>query len=334
MLNRQCYYVSYKDLSMSIHRNLFRIPQDIDLVVGIPRSGMIPAYIIGLSLNIAILDIDSFMEDRTVGKGHTRDLKRELPSPLKAKKILLVDDSYYSGTSLCRSVNRIKQAGFTGDILTCAAIILPNARKNVDIYFIEIPAPRVFEWNLFHHYIIGDACLDLDGVLCVDPTEEENDDGENYRTFLLNAKPLYVPTQEIGHIVSARLEKYRKETEQWLMNNGVRYNKLHLLNLPSKEARIKAQAHVTHKIEVYIKTGAMLFIESNPDQAKAIASGTGKPVLCVENMEMLQGDGLHLNNLPPIVKKRGKLVFYYIRSKVAPILPTGLKKSLKLALKI
>jgi uncharacterized HAD superfamily protein len=197
----------------------------------------------------------------------------------------------------------------------------------------EKPAPRVFEWNLFHHSIISDACLDLDGVLCVDPTEEENDDGEKYRTFLLNAKPLFVPTLEIGHIVSARLEKYRGETEQWLRNNGIRYKKLHLLNLPSKEARIKAQAHHTHKIDIYKKTGAMLFIESDYDQAKTIALGTGKPVICVENMEMLQGEGFHLDNLTPAAKQKANIVICYIHLKMVSVLPPGLKKTLKTALK-
>jgi pyrimidine operon attenuation protein/uracil phosphoribosyltransferase len=102
---------------------------------------MIPAYIIGLSLNKSVVDIDSFIEDRNAGKGHTRNLKRKVTSPLKAKKILLVDDSYYYGNSLRLAINRIKEAGFTAHILTCIAIILPKFKKNVDIYFLAVPTP-------------------------------------------------------------------------------------------------------------------------------------------------------------------------------------------------
>ena len=239
MLNPQFHYVSYNELFTSIRRNLFSIPQDIDLIVGIPRSGMIPAYIIGLSLNISVVDLDSFIEDRNIGNGQTRIIKRKVTSPLKAKKILLVDDSYYSGETLRNTIYRIKETGFDGDILTCAAIVLPYLKNNVDIYFLKKPSPRIFEWNLFHHSIINDACLDLDGVLCVDPTEEENDDGEKYRVFIHNARPLVVPTIEIGHIVSARLEKYKEETEQWLRNNDIKYNQLHLLNLPQKRQELR-----------------------------------------------------------------------------------------------
>ena len=43
-------YISYFDLSQDIRNTLHKIPSDIDLVVGIPKSGIIPAMMIGLSL--------------------------------------------------------------------------------------------------------------------------------------------------------------------------------------------------------------------------------------------------------------------------------------------
>ena len=48
--------------------------------------------------------------------------------------------------------------------------------------------------------------MDIDGVLCADPTPEENDDGEKYRHFLLNAPPLFIPKVTIGTLVTSRLE--------------------------------------------------------------------------------------------------------------------------------
>lgn len=51
--------------------------------------------------------------------------------------------------------------------------------------------------------------MDIDGVLCADPTPEENDDGEKYRHFLLNTPPLFIPKVTIGTLVTSRLEKYR-----------------------------------------------------------------------------------------------------------------------------
>ena len=45
------------------------------------------------------------------------------------------------------------------------------------------------------------------------PTKEQNDDGPEYVSFLLNAVPLYLPGSKIGTLVTSRLEKYRVETE-------------------------------------------------------------------------------------------------------------------------
>ena len=125
---------------------------------------------------------------------------------------------------------------------------------------------------------------DIDGVLCKDPTDEQNDDGELYKEFLLNADPLYITKYEIGALVTSRLEKYRKETETWMKNHNVHYQKLYMLDLPSKEERIKQNAHTKIKSEIYMqRDDLILFIESSARQAEIIAKTTHKDVICVEN---------------------------------------------------
>lgn len=93
--------------------------------------------------------------------------------------------------------------------------------------------------------------MDIDGVLCVDPTPEENDDGPRYREFLLNAQPLFIPRTEVGTLVTSRLEKYRPETMAWLKKNHVKYDKLVMLDLPNKEARQRANCHASFKAKEY-----------------------------------------------------------------------------------
>lgn len=44
-----------------------------------------------------------------------------------------------------------------------------------------------FERDIFTGSLLK-TCFDLDGVFCVDPTWEENDDGEKYRKFILYRK--------------------------------------------------------------------------------------------------------------------------------------------------
>jgi uncharacterized HAD superfamily protein/adenine/guanine phosphoribosyltransferase-like PRPP-binding protein len=287
-------YVSVADLSSSVRSHLYRVPADVDLIVGVPRSGMIPAYLLGLYLNRMVVDIDSFLANGAARHGLTRQLAKTLVELHDAKHILLVDDSMATGTSMRTAAERIRQTSFAGKVSICAAIVAPSQHASVDVSFLTVPHPRIFEWNAFHHACVENSCFDLDGVLCVDPTEQDNDDGARYRQFLETARPLFAPTQRIAHIVSARLEKYRSMTEEWLEAHGIEYGALHLVDLPSKEERIRHGAHCAHKIRVYRDSGAALFYESDPGQAREIANGSGKPVLCVGDMTMVLPGALHI----------------------------------------
>lgn len=287
-------YVSIAQLSAEIRNQLYRISRDVDLIVGIPRSGMIPAYMIGLYLNRMVTDIDTFLANGAASHGQTRKLGAPLERLQDAKHILLVDDSMATGASMEVALNRVRSSSFGGKVSTCAAVVTPSQHQSVDVSFMTVPHPRVFEWNAFHHACVEKACFDMDGVLCVDPTERDNDDGERYELFVKTARPLFQPTLRIGHIVSARLEKYRRLTEEWLDAHGIQYGQLHLVDLPNKEERIRQGAHCSHKIRVYKQTGASLFYESDLGQAHEIARGSGKPVLCVGNMTMVLPDGLQI----------------------------------------
>ena len=54
-------YVTLSELSLTIRRNVQKIPHDVDFVIGIPRSGIIAASIIAEFLNAPLIDIDSFI---------------------------------------------------------------------------------------------------------------------------------------------------------------------------------------------------------------------------------------------------------------------------------
>ncbi len=175
--------------------------------------------------------------------------------------------------------------------------MIPGKEKLVDFYFEIVPLPRYFQWNILNHSTLEKACFDIDGVLCVDPAPEQNDDGERYTDFVLNAQPLFIPGSKIGTIVTSRLEKYRKETETWLRANNVKYNELVMLNLPDMAARQKANSHAVHKAKTYMSGPYVLFVESDLSQAIEINRIAGKPVLCTENFEMIFDSESVLYNL-------------------------------------
>jgi uncharacterized HAD superfamily protein/adenine/guanine phosphoribosyltransferase-like PRPP-binding protein len=289
-------YVSIAQLSADVRAKLHTIPREIELVVGIPRSGMIPAYMIGLFTNRLVVDLETFLANGQAGHGQTRAVGAKLVEPFAAKHILLVDDSLRTGDSMKRCVQRVREAGFQGKVTTCAVIVVPEKGVEVDLYFREMPHPRIFEWNAFHHPQIANSCFDLDGILCVDPTSHENDDGPRYLEFLRSAQPLIIPTQRIGHIVSARLEKYRAQTEKWLADHNISYGQLHLIDLPSAAERRRLGTHASHKAKIYKDSNAILFYESDLKQAREIAQLSGKPVLCIADMALYLPGGMKVDS--------------------------------------
>ncbi len=276
-------YRTIDDLNRAILGGLHIFPRDIDLIVGIPRSGMFPANLLALYLNCRVTDLGSFINGHIYQSGE----RGKFIDAHEFKKVLVVDDSIASGAAMERCKNLLKGLEGQYDIKYCAIYVVPEKKHLVD-YYVEIaPLPRYFQWNIMNHTILKKACFDIDGVLCVDPTHEENDDGPRYRQFLLNAKPLFIPGAEIGTLVTSRLEKYRAETEEWLARNGVKYGKLVMLDLPDMAARRKANCHGRFKAEEYKKPQYVLFVESNQGQAEEINRITGKPVLCTANFKMV-----------------------------------------------
>lgn len=285
--DRNMNYRSYADLSSDIARQLSRLQAgNFDLIVGIPRSGMVPAYMISAMLNRACTDLDTFIANGSPGKGMTRKVRGAAQSAWENQRVLLVDDSFNSGASLKASLARIPQE-CPCDITTCVIYANPAPVVGVDMYLVELEHPRAFQWNLFHHPALADSCLDIDGVLCLDPTPEQNDDGPRYRDFLTNAAPLHIPTYRVHSLVTNRLEKYRPETTAWLARHGVEYDHLIMLDLPSKEERLRQNRHSSHKADYYRDSGCRLFIESEVGQATNITRMTGRPVYCVDAHQMI-----------------------------------------------
>ena len=276
-------YRNIRDLNNVILKKLSIIPRDFDLIVGVPRSGMLPANLLSLYLNRPYTDIHSFMNGhiyKAGARGQFFDIKQ-------FKKILVVDDSVASGAALQECKENLKELSSQFDIKYCAVYVIPGKEKSVDYFFETVPLPRYFQWNILNHTTLEKACFDIDGVLCADPLPEQNDDGEKYIDFILNAPPLFIPGSKIGTIVTSRLEKYRKETEIWLKANNVKYNDLVMLDLPDMAARQKANNHGGHKAKAYMSKPYVLFVESEINQAIQINKLSKKPVLCTENFEMI-----------------------------------------------
>lgn len=274
-------YRSITQMNMLIRENLYIIPEEVDVIVGIPRSGMLPATLIALLLNKPLFSMNDLISDSDKDEEYSFSTRVKL-AKYDNPTALIVDDSCFTGRSILKAKERLKEKTDINPLYAC--IYVTSESKNcVDLWFEICEQPRMFEWNIMNHGLLSGACLDLDGVLCYDPTEEENDDGEKYIEFIKNAKPLFVPQHKIGAIVTSRLEKYRDITEGWLRSQGITYDYLIMMDLPDMETRRRLGNHGAFKASVYGNSEAILFIESNPYQAEEIYKFTNKNVYCVGN---------------------------------------------------
>ncbi|WP_128905539.1 phosphoribosyltransferase family protein [Halorubrum amylolyticum] len=278
-------YKTVADLNADAHRLATDLPQDIDLVAGIPRSGLLAANLLCLHLDVPMTDIDGLCDGRLFDTGsrfERRDSIDEFDS------VLVVDDSVLTGGQMTETRDRLAEHDFPFDLSFGAMYISSGGHRYVDYWSEVVSAPRIFEWNILHHTRLTDFCVDIDGVLCRDPTPDENDDGHTYREFLRTVEPNVVPKQRIGWLVTSRLETYRPETERWLADNGIEYDTLVMMDLPDMETRRKRSNHGQYKADVYDSVDADLFIESDPKQAAEIRRRANRPVFCYDTNEMLK----------------------------------------------
>jgi uncharacterized HAD superfamily protein/adenine/guanine phosphoribosyltransferase-like PRPP-binding protein len=284
-------YRTIADMSRLIIDNISRFRNRYDLVVGIPRSGLLPASMLALHLNLPVTDFEGLLEGRLLQTGRrlAGDGAVDLTRP--QLRVLIVDDSVQSGRQLAEIKQRLTLSGLEMQFTFMVIYASDRGEQLVDLYLEKLPERRIFEWNVLNHnYFLAHACVDIDGVLCRDPGAGENDYGPAYEKFLTEADPLFIPRSKVGWLVTNRLEKYRSLTRQWLLKHNVDYGELLMSPVGSREERVGKYSHTRFKASMYQKTKAELFIESSEWQAGEIVRLTHKPVFCVDNYRMLTTD--------------------------------------------
>lgn len=287
-------YRSFNDLHTIIQRKIDIIPSDVDMIVGVPRSGLLVASILSLLLNKQLTDLNGLLENRIISNGNTKNQAAFLTKCSDAKSILVVEDSVSSGQSILECKKRVEDCLFLKDstVKYCAIYVAPDKKDLVDYFFEIVDTPRLFEWNIFHHKIIEKSCFDIDGVLCRDPSSEENDNGVKYKQFLTNVTPKILPSRKIGAIVTSRLKEYENETVSWMEKNHVRYGELVMMDCSFEERRKKAN-HGAFKAYYYKKSDYVLFVESDENQAIEINNISGKPVYCTSSGSFYDGNRIY-----------------------------------------
>ena len=281
-------YQSYEDMANVIRRNLWKIPEDVDLIVGVPRSGMIAALMISELMNRRCTNLESFIHHSGMMTGGIR------LSHMKAQqvtKVLIVEDVVNTGCSLNQVASDIQKEwqfplSQDTELLICAVYAEgPDAKYKVDICLQDNYNPAdpdwFYEWNILHHSKSDRHLWDIDGLLCKNPPDDHNTAA--YEQYISNPVAMVIPTYPVGGFVTYRLEKYRALTQDWLKRQGIKYKELVMFPSDDRDSRNMQMSPAVFKANIYRNLPQYnLFVESDTKQAELICTLSDKPVYCYE----------------------------------------------------
>lgn len=248
----------------TIHRLLPQLPPDLAGIVGVPRSGMLPASILATMLHMPLFALDGQLHP--VGHGVRGVARRDGP-------LLVVDDTVYAGGAM----KRARAAMGRRQAVYAAVYVRPQARRTVDLAGRELPCPHLLAWNLFNCGVLTGNALnpmfrkgvasDFDGIFCHD----EESGGKPGAPYML---PRRAP---IPLIVTGRRERYRAATEAWLRQWGAQWRRIEFL---PDDAPSGIESAAAHKARHFAASGCGFYVESCPKQAEMIAKLSRLPVIC------------------------------------------------------
>jgi len=275
--------VSYEEAANYTKKLAKLIPNNFDVIVGIPRSGLFVADILATKFGRPLTTPDLFIKGEIWGSSLIK-------TPKKIKRILLVDDSVSSGKSLKKVYNKLIKYDKNLIIKKAALVSHPEGKKLVD-YVLSIKKPKcVFEWQIIQGSKFTKISVDMDGVLCEDCPVGISSIEDEYIKWMENAKPFMIPVNKIDTIITSRLEKYRTITEEWLKKNNVKYKNLLMMKLESDYSKTHEKV-VSFKINALKSAKPEWFWESNFREAYEINKKVKIPVLCTDEMVLLNKKG-------------------------------------------
>lgn len=230
-----------------------RIPNDVSIVVGIPRSGMIGASYLATMLHLPLATLDGDEIKMVGGGSRTQHMRMDMSKPL------FFDDTVMSGHAIKHVRDLFPEAMFA------SAFANPLCGLQPDILGMPLTAPHLLEWNFMNSMFINNAGFDLDGVVV-----------RNY-----TGEPLLLPRKQAVHaIITARPESEREATVELLEDLRVSYKRLIMFQ---DDAIPDAETVAVYKAKHVTEYGMDWYVESEPPLAEMIADRCDAWVICPTN---------------------------------------------------
>lgn len=266
-------YISTRQLVSDTLEWVKSFPKRFDMVVGIPRAGMIPASLIATHLGVPLTMPDLF--PRAFAGTKTFD---SIPN-----EVLLVDDSsgHGEGGTTDTILKKLQLVSPLTKFWKASTYVKESCANYFDLFHKIVHDGRfIQEWQLQQVRYFSLIMSDMDGVLCEDCPKEIDADESKYLNHIANARPYLIPKYEIEYILTGRLEKYRPFTEAWLAKHRVRYRKLIMWNLEDKSLR---RNPAEYKARELMRIKPEVYYESRHSEAEKINQMTGIHVFCFEH---------------------------------------------------
>lgn len=247
-------------------------------IMGVPRSGYLPASICATSMNLPLYNIYG---DQTKVAHSISEFGGYRMGNYKQKlgKIVVLDDTVFSGDTIQTLKGRF------GDEYHYAALYVnPNRKNSVDVFAKELDEPHLLEWHFFNSDHVENTLFDLDGVFSPNIPLKHMESDDKYEEYISKADPIFhrLPKMfKCKGIVTARLDKFKKVTEEWLNRHGIKYDFLSMY--PTEKRDIRDANHVEeagkYKAEVYKNSNARFFMESEKAEGVVIRKMSNKLVI-------------------------------------------------------
>lgn len=307
-------YVSTQQRVADAYKLAGMLPADTSLIIGVARSGLTVANLIAERLHLPVVILRPKRDMIEEGEGWRL---RERAVNNHGGTVVLIDDNVLTGNSLSQDGPLARKQ--YPKLITAALYVNPHAHTRPDLFVRELRWPHVLQWNLFNSVLSPHVATDFDGILCEDPPNLP--EGPEYEAWLENARPLYMPRRStVPLIITARRERNRKQTEEWLRRHGIAWHRLvmspHATYAEAAKAGIPEwkAGHVKQFLAQRHGIKPPLYVESDPRQAKEIAAMSGGYVVCPAVGKVFSPDGRSAGSgqsqpiFPPI--ERRNLIYH------------------------